>query len=153
MHDDQHGTAIIVAAGMTNALVLQGKKIEDARMVVNGAGAAAVACTDLLVSLGLRRENIVMCDSKGVVRTDRENLNAVKRKFATQRDILTLADAMRGADIFLGLSVKDVVTSDMIKSMAPKPIVFALANPDPEISYESAISPGAVITQIRLTTC
>ena len=140
MHDDQHGTAIIVAAGMTNALVLQGKKIEDARMVVNGAGAAAVACTDLLASLGLRRENIVMCDSKGVVRTDRENLNAVKRKFATQRDILTLADAMRGADIFLGLSVKDVVTSDMIKSMAPKPIVFALANPDPEISYESAIS-------------
>lgn len=140
MHDDQHGTAIISAAGLLNALTIQGKKIEDVRLVVNGAGAAAVSCTRLYVALGVRKENIVMCDSKGVINTKRENLNAQKAEFATTRDITTLAEAMKGADVFLGLSVKDVVTTEMVKSMADKPIVFALANPDPEIAYEAAIA-------------
>ncbi len=140
MHDDQHGTAIISAAGLLNALELQGKKIEDVRLVVNGAGAAAVSCTRLYIALGLKRENIVMCDSKGVITTSREGLNEQKREFATDRPITTLAEAMVDADVFLGLSVKDVVTVEMVKSMAPKPIVFALANPDPEIAYEAAMS-------------
>ncbi len=140
MHDDQHGTAIISAAGLLNALIIQGKKIEDVRLVVNGAGAAAVSCTRLYVALGVRKENIVMCDSKGVINTKRENLNAQKAEFATTRDITTLAEAMKDADVFLGLSVKDVVTTEMVKSMADKPIVFALANPDPEIAYEAAIA-------------
>lgn len=138
MHDDQHGTAIIVAAGMLNALEIQHKKIDEVKMVVNGAGAAAVACTKLLISLGMKKENIVMCDSKGVIRADKPNLSEVKRFFATDRDIYTLAEAMQGADIFLGLSVKDVVTTEMVRSMADCPIVFALANPDPEISYSKA---------------
>ena len=141
MHDDQHGTAIISAAGLLNALEIQGKHIGSATMVVNGAGAAAMACTNLYVALGMRRENIIMCDSKGVVTADRTDLNAYKRHFATQRtDIRTLADAVRGADIFLGLSVADVLTPDMVRTMAPRPIVFALANPNPEISYEAAMS-------------
>lgn len=140
MHDDQHGTAIISAAGLLNALQIQGKKIEDVRLVVNGAGAAAVSCTRLYVALGVRKENIVMCDSKGVINTKRENLNAQKAEFATTRDITTLAEAMKDADVFLGLSVKDVVTTEMVKSMADKPIVFALANPDPEIAYDTAIA-------------
>lgn len=140
MHDDQHGTAIISAAGLLNALQIQGKKIEDVRLVVNGAGAAAVSCTRLYVALGVRKENIVMCDSKGVINTKRENLNAQKAEFATTRDITTLAEAMKDADVFLGLSVKDVVTTEMVKSMADKPIVFALANPDPEIAYDTAIT-------------
>ncbi|MCM1310557.1 MAG: NADP-dependent malic enzyme [Bacteroides sp.] len=140
MHDDQHGTAIISAAGLLNALEIQGKKIEDIRLVVNGAGAAAVSCTRLYVALGVRKENIVMCDSKGVITTSRENLNEQKREFVTNRDIHTLAEAMVDADVFLGLSVKDVVTEDMLRSMAPKPIVFALANPDPEIEYEKAVA-------------
>ena len=139
MHDDQHGTAIISAAGLLNALLIQGKKIEEVRLVVNGAGAAAISCTKLYVALGVRKENIVMCDSKGVIHKDRPNLNAQKLEFATDRDVHTLAEALVNADVFLGLSVAGVLTPDMIKSMAPKPIVFALANPDPEIPYEEAI--------------
>lgn len=119
MHDDQHGTAIISAAGLLNALEIQGKHIGSATMVVNGAGAAAMACTNLYVALGMRRENIIMCDSKGVVTADRTDLNAYKRHFATQRtDIRTLADAVRGADIFLGLSVADVLTPDMVRTLS-----------------------------------
>ena len=139
MHDDQHGTAIISGAGLLNALEIQGKKIEDVRLVVNGAGAAAVSCTKLYIRLGVRPENIVMCDSKGVINKKRTDLNAQKAQFATDRDIETLADAMVGADVFLGLSVKDVVTQEMVRSMAEKPIVFALANPDPEIEYTKAM--------------
>lgn len=140
MHDDQHGTAIISGAGLLNALEVQGKKIGDIRLVVNGAGAAAVSCTRLYISLGVKKENIVMCDSKGVISKSRTDLNPQKTEFATDRDIATLAEAMVDADVFLGLSVKDVVTPEMLKSMAPRPIVFALANPDPEISYEEAMA-------------
>lgn len=140
MHDDQHGTAIISAAGLLNALELQGKKIGDIRLVVNGAGAAAIACTNLYIELGVRRENIVMCDSKGVITSSRTDLNDMKRSFATDRDIHTLAEALEGADVFLGLSVRDVLTRDMIRSMADRPVVFALANPDPEIAYPEAMA-------------
>lgn len=138
MHDDQHGTAIISGAGLLNALELQGKDISETRLVVNGAGAAAISCTRLYVALGIRPSNVVMCDSKGVIRVDRENLSAQKKEFATTRDIHTLEEAMVGADVFLGLSVAGVLTQEMIRTMAPNPIVFALANPDPEISYEEA---------------
>jgi len=140
MHDDQHGTAIISAAGLLNALEIQGKKIGDIRLVVNGAGAAAVSCTKLYMALGVKKENIVMCDSRGVISDSRDDLNEQKRQFITTRPISTLAEAMVDADVFLGLSVKDVVTPEMIKSMAPRPIVFALANPDPEIAYDIAMS-------------
>lgn len=140
MHDDQHGTAIISAAGLLNALEIQGKKIEDAKLVVNGAGAAAVSCTRLYIALGIKKKNVVMCDSKGVLNKKRTNLNPQKQEFATDRDIDTLAEAMAGADVFLGLSVKDVVTPEMVQSMAPNPIVFALANPDPEIEYSKAMA-------------
>ncbi len=140
MHDDQHGTAIISAAGLLNALELQGKKIDEIKLVVNGAGAAAVSCTRLYLALGVKKENVVMCDSRGVINNKRSNLNPQKLEFATDRDINTLAEAMVGADVFLGLSVKDVVTPEMLLSMAPKPIVFALANPDPEIAYETAVA-------------
>ncbi len=140
MHDDQHGTAIISAAGLLNALEVQGKQIEDVKLVVNGAGAAAVSCTNLYVALGVRKENIVMCDSRGVINKKRTNLNPQKLQFQTDRDIDTLEEAMVGADVFLGLSVKDVVTQEMVRSMADRPIVFALANPDPEIEYSKAIS-------------
>lgn len=139
MHDDQHGTAIISGAGLLNALQIQGKKIGDIRLVVNGAGAAAISCTRLYVSLGVNPKNVVMCDSKGVIRSDRENLNSQKKEFATDRDLHTLKEALVDADVFLGLSVADVVTPEMLKSMAPKPIVFALANPNPEIAYDLAI--------------
>jgi malate dehydrogenase (oxaloacetate-decarboxylating)(NADP+) len=138
MHDDQHGTAIISSAGLINALEIAGKKIQDVTLVVNGAGASATACTNLIISLGLKKENVVMCDTKGVLRKDRTDLNKFKEKFATTRDIHTLADALKGADVFLGLSSKDVVTKDMVRSMAKNPIVFAMANPDPEITYEDA---------------
>jgi malate dehydrogenase (oxaloacetate-decarboxylating)(NADP+) len=140
MHDDQHGTAIISSAGLLNALELVGKKIEEVRIVVNGAGASAVSCTNLYKALGAKPENIVMVDSKGVLRADRTDLNAQKRSFATNRDIRTLAEALVDADMFLGLSVANVVTREMVKSMAKNPIVFALANPDPEIAYEEAIA-------------
>ena len=140
MHDDQHGTAIISSAGLLNALEVAGKKIEDVRIVVNGAGASAVSCTKLYVSLGARLENIVMLDSKGVISKDRTDLNEQKRYFATNRtDIHTLEEAIKGADVFLGLSRGNVLSKDMVRSMAPSPIVFALANPVPEISYEDAM--------------
>ena len=137
MPDDQHGTAIISSAGLLN---VAGKKIEDVRIVVNGAGASAVSCTKLYVSLGARLENIVMLDSKGVISKDRTDLNEQKRYFATSRtDIHTLEEAIKGADVFLGLSRGNVLSKDMVRSMAPSPIVFALANPVPEISYEDAM--------------
>ena len=140
MHDAQHGTAIISSAGLLNALEVAGKKIEDVRIVVNGAGASAVSCTKLYVSLGARLENIVMLDSKGVISKDRTDLNEQKRYFATSRtDIHTLEEAIKGADVFLGLSRGNVLSKDMVRSMAPSPIVFALANPVPEISYEDAM--------------
>ena len=141
MHDDQHGTAIISSAGLLNALEVAGKRIEDVKIVVNGAGAAAISCTKLYVSLGARKENIVMLDSKGVISDDREGLNEQKREFATsRRDVHTLEEAIRGADVFLGLSKGNVLTQDMVRSMAENPIVFALANPVPEITYEDAIA-------------
>lgn len=138
MHDDQHGTAIISAAGLINAIDVAGKKLEDARIVVNGAGAAAISCTRLYCSFGARKENIVMLDSRGVIRTDRENLTEQKREFATTRDIHTLEEAVKDADVFVGLSKGNVLSKDMVRSMAKNPIIFALANPVPEISYEDA---------------
>ena len=141
MHDDQHGTAIISSAGLINALEVAGKKIEDVRIVVNGAGASAISCTKLYVALGARIENILMLDSKGVITSDRENLTEQKRMFATdRRDVHTIAEAIKGADVFLGLSKGNVLTQDMVRSMADHPIVFALANPVPEISYEDAVA-------------
>lgn len=141
MHDDQHGTAIISSAGLLNALEVAGKKIEDVKIVVNGAGASAVSCTKLYVSLGTRLENIVMVDSKGVISKERTDLNEQKKFFATDRtDIHTLAEAIKGADVFLGLSKGNVLSQDMVRSMADHPIVFALANPTPEISYEDAMA-------------
>ena len=139
-HDDQHGTAIISAAGLINALELNGKRIEDVVVVVNGAGAAAVSCIKLYLSLGVKSENVIMVDSKGVLNAKRKDLNEVKKKFVTSRDANTLRDAMKGADVFLGLSIADVVDEDMIRSMAKDPIVFAMANPNPEIAYEKAIN-------------
>jgi len=139
MHDDQHGTAIITAAGWINALEIAGKKKEEVKIVVNGAGASAIACTNLLVAIGARKKNIVMLDTKGVLRKDRTDLNKYKQLFATDRDIRTLAEAIKGADVFLGLSTKNVVSKEMIRSMAKNPIVFAMANPDPEITYEDAM--------------
>ncbi|MDY4160618.1 MAG: NADP-dependent malic enzyme [Prevotella sp.] len=140
MHDDQHGTAIISSAGLLNALEVAGKKIEDVKIVVSGAGAAAIMCTKLYVALGARRENILMLDSKGVITSDRENLTEQKKFFATdRRDVHTLEEAMKGADVFLGLSKGNVVSQDMVRSMAKNPIVFACANPVPEISYEDAV--------------
>lgn len=140
MHDDQHGTAIISACGLLNALELNGKKIEELQIVVNGAGAAANSCTRLYMALGARKENIVMLDSRGVIHMNRTDLNDRKRPFATDRDIHTLEDALKGADMFLGLSVADVLNEEMLRSMNDNPIVFALANPNPEISYERAMS-------------
>lgn len=140
MHDDQHGTAIISAAALLNAVEIQGKRIEDIKLVVNGAGAAAISCTRLYHKIGVRKENIVICDSKGVVHVRRDNLNESKSEFATSRPIETLAEAIVGADVFLGLSVGNILTPEMVRTMAPKPIVFALANPDPEIPYEDAIA-------------
>lgn len=140
MHDDQHGTAIISSAALMSALELNGKDISEISVVVNGAGAAAIACTDLYISLGVKKENVVMLDSKGVIRTDRENLTESKAKYATDKDLHGIDDSLKGADMFLGLSVADVLTADNIKSMAKDPIVFALANPNPEISYDLATS-------------
>lgn len=140
MHDDQHGTAIISAAGLLNALELTGKKIEEVKIVVNGAGAASISCTKLYVLLGARKENITMCDSKGVISIHRTDLNEAKKEFATNREIKTLAEAVAGCDVFLGLSVADVLTQEMVRSMNENPIVFALANPNPEISYAEAMA-------------
>ena len=139
MHDDQHGTAIISAAGLLNAAEIQNKKLEDIKLVVNGAGASAVACTRLYISLGVQKKNIVMVDSRGVIHKSRTDLSAVKKEFLTAKDVNTLEEALVGADMFLGLSVADVLTQDMIKSMAEKPIVFAMANPNPEIAYDLAM--------------
>ena len=140
MHDDQHGTAIISGAGLINALEIAGKKIEDVKIVVNGAGAASISCTKLYIMLGARKENIIMCDSKGVISTHRTDLNESKKFFATDRDIKTLTEAVVGADVFLGLSVANVLTQDMVRSMNTNPIVFALANPNPEISYADTMA-------------
>ena len=140
MHDDQHGTAIISAAGLKNAMEVIGKDISQVKIVVNGAGAAAISCTKLYMAIGARKENIVMLDSKGVISQDRQDLNEQKRFFATSRtDIRTLADAVAGADVFVGLSKGNVLTKDMVRSMADSPVIFALANPVPEISYEDAM--------------
>ena len=141
MHDDQHGTAIISSAGLLNALEVAGKKIDEVKIVVSGAGAAAIMCTKLYVALGAKVENVLMLDSKGVITSDRPNLSEQKKFFATdRRDVHTLEEAMVGADVFLGLSKGNVVSQDMIRSMAKNPIVFACANPTPEISYEEAMA-------------
>ncbi len=140
MHDDQHGTAIISAAALLNALELAGKKMEEVRIVISGAGAAAVSCTKLYKAFGARAENIVMLDSKGVIRKDADNLSESKIEFATDRKIDTLAEAMVNADVFVGLSIANVVSPEMLISMADNPIVFAMANPDPEINYDVAVA-------------
>ena len=140
MHDDQHGTAIISAAALLNALELADKKIDAILIVINGAGAAAMSCAKLYLSLGAKKSNIIMLDSKGVIRKDRDNLTKEKAFFASDRNLNTLDEAMNGADVFLGLSSGNIVSKEMIKSMAVTPIVFALANPEPEISYNDAVS-------------
>lgn len=140
MHDDQHGTAIISGAGLVNALEVAGKQIGEVKIVVNGAGAASISCTRLYMMLGAKKENIIMCDSRGVITTRRTDLNEAKRFFAVDSDIHTLAEAVAGADVFLGLSVADVLTKEMVRSMNANPIVFALANPNPEISYAEAMA-------------
>ncbi|MFO1105151.1 MAG: NADP-dependent malic enzyme [Amaricoccus sp.] len=150
-HDDQHGTAIVTAAGMLNALEITGRKIDTAKIACNGAGAAALACLDLLVSFGARKENILVCDRKGVIHTDRTDLDQYKGAYAARTTKRSLADAMEGADIFLGLSAKDSVTQDMVRSMAAKPIIFAMANPDPEIRPElvHAVRDDAIVATGR----
>jgi malate dehydrogenase (oxaloacetate-decarboxylating)(NADP+) len=140
MHDDQHGTAIISGAALLNALVLVKKDIAAIKLVVNGAGASAISCTRLFVSLGVKKENIVMLDSKGVIRADNPSLDETKREFATTRDLTTLVEAMKGADVFVGLSKGNILNAEMLQSMAANPIVFAMANPDPEIDYNTAVA-------------
>lgn len=139
MHDDQHGTAIISAAALINALDITNKDISKIKLVVNGAGASAIACTNLYMRFGVKKENIIMCDSKGVITTKRPNLTDTKKEFAIDSDITTLEEAIEGADVFLGLSTADILTKEMIRKMNNNPIVFALANPNPEISYEEAM--------------
>ena len=139
MHDDQHGTAIISGAALINACALQKKKLEKVKIVVNGAGAAAISCTRMYIALGARKENVVMLDSKGCIHQDRPDLDTTKAEFATTKKIASLADALKGADVFIGLSKGDVVTADMLKTMAKNPIVFAMANPNPEIAYPLAV--------------
>ena len=139
-HDDQHGTAIISGAGLINSLEITGKKIDEIKLVVCGAGAAAISCSRLYLSLGVRKENIVMVDSKGVINRKRKDLNKYKQEFITDRDIDTLAEAVEDADIFLGLSTANIMSKEMLASMADNPIVFAMANPNPEISYEDAMA-------------
>lgn len=138
MHDDQHGTAIIASAALINAMHLSGKRINEAQIVVNGAGAAAIACARMFLALGARRDQITMYDSRGVVTPRRTDLNSVKREFATDRPVTTLREALVGADVFLGVSTAGVLDADMVRSMAGNPLVMALANPDPEISYDEA---------------
>ncbi|MES2656038.1 MAG: NADP-dependent malic enzyme [Bacteroidota bacterium] len=140
MHDDQHGTAIITGAALLNALELVGKNINSVQVVYNGAGASAISCAKIMLALGVQKENLIMCDSKGVIRVDSPNLDDTKKQFATSRDIHTLQDAMANADVFVGLSKADVVSQDMLRSMDKDCIVFALANPNPEISYDLAIA-------------
>ncbi|MGV8879340.1 MAG: NADP-dependent malic enzyme [Sphingobacteriaceae bacterium] len=141
MHDDQHGTAIISSAALINACGLQKKKLDKIKIVINGAGAAAISCSKLYLSIGVKRENLVMCDLDGVIRADRLTIDAIRLQFATQRkDIFTLTEALKDADVFVGLSAGDVVTSEMLKGMAKNPIVFAMANPNPEIPYDVAVA-------------
>ncbi len=139
MHDDQHGTAIISAAALKNAVEIAGKKMSEVKVIVNGAGAAAISCTRMYLKLGVKRENVVMCDSKGVIRKDRDNLTAEKEEFATSTDIYSLEEAVEGRDVFIGLSVADILTPKMLLSMTKNPIVFAMANPNAEIKYDLAI--------------
>lgn len=139
-HDDQHGTAIISGAGLLNALEITGKKIENIKVVVNGAGASAISCTKLYVSLGVKKENVILVDSKGVVSTKRNDLNVYKKEFARDVPFTTLSEAVKGADFFLGLSVAGILTPEMLKTMADQPVVFAMANPNPEIDYEDAVA-------------
>jgi malate dehydrogenase (oxaloacetate-decarboxylating)(NADP+) len=139
-HDDQHGTAIISGAGLLNSLEITGRKIENLKLVVCGAGAAAISCSRLYLSLGVRKENIVMVDSKGVINRKRKDLNKYKQEFVTDRNIDTLAEAVKGADLFLGLSTANMLSKEMLSTMADNPIVFAMANPDPEITYEDAMA-------------
>ncbi|HLW15408.1 MAG TPA: NADP-dependent malic enzyme [Flavobacteriaceae bacterium] len=139
MHDDQHGTAIISAAALLNAVELAGKKMSEVQVVISGAGAAAVSCARLYIASGVRPENIVMLDSKGVIRSDRENLSVEKKEFASGKDVHELTDAIVGADVFVGLSIGNIFTPQMLLDMADNPIVFAMANPDPEIEYELAV--------------
>jgi len=139
-HDDQHGTAIISAAGLLNALEITGKKIDKIKLVVCGAGAAAISCSRLYVALGVRKENIVMVDTKGVINSKRTDLNKYKKEFITNRDISTLAEAVKGADLFLGLSAAKMLSKEMLATMAENPVVFAMANPNPEIDYEDAMA-------------
>ncbi len=138
MHDDQHGTAIISAAALINSLELVNKSIDKVKIVVNGAGAAAISCLKLYIRLGVKRKNIILCDSQGVIRKDRDSLTKEKKRFATNRRVHTLADAMNNSDVFIGLSIGNIVTQKMLKTMNKNPIVFAMANPDPEISYLDA---------------
>ena len=138
MHDDQHGTAIISAAALINALELAEKQIEDVKIVVSGAGAAAISCTKLYLAFGAQVKNIIMLDSKGVIQKTRDNLTKEKAQFATDQKISNLEEAIKKADVFIGLSQPDILTPSMLKKMAPSPIVFAMANPDPEINYEKA---------------
>lgn len=140
MHDDQHGTSIISGAALLNALEIAGKKPQDVKVVVSGAGAAAICCSKMYIALGVKREHIFMCDSKGVITTSRTDLNEMKKFFAADTDAKTLADAVKGADVFLGVSKSDILTPEMLLSMNENPVVFALANPRPEISYELAMA-------------
>lgn len=140
MHDDQHGTAIISAAALINACEIAGKKLEEVKLVINGAGASAISCAQLYISVGVKKEHILMLDSKGVISTRRDNLNEQKQMFAADTELTTLEEAMKGADVFVGLSMGNIVSQDMVRSMADNPIVFALANPDPEISYDDAMA-------------
>jgi malate dehydrogenase (oxaloacetate-decarboxylating)(NADP+) len=140
MHDDQHGTAIVSAAALLNACELQDKRLHEIKMVVNGAGAAAIACCSLYIKLGVKKENIIMVDRKGVIRRDRTNLEKNKKEFATVQPVTSLDEALDGADVFIGLSAADILTPAMLLSMATDPIVFAMANPNPEINYELAIN-------------
>lgn len=144
-HDDQHGTAIISLAAVINGLKMVGKNIEDAKFVLNGAGAAGIACAEYYISAGAKRENFIMCDSKGVIHSGRENLTKEKAKFALETEARTLTDAMVGADIFIGLSIADCVNEEMVKSMASDPIIFPMANPTPEILPDKAINAGAAV--------
>ena len=151
-HDDQHGTAVICAAGLINALHISGKKIEDCRIVLNGAGAAGIACIELLKTMGARHENCIVCDTKGVLYQGRtEGMNQWKSAHAVKTDLRSLEDAMRGADVFLGVSAKGAVTREMVASMAPNPVIFAMANPDPEITPEEAheVRPDAIVATGR----
>jgi len=150
-HDDQHGTAIISTAALINACELQKKKLSEVKIVINGAGASAIACAKMYLLAGAKKENIIMCDSKGVISKSRTDLNKYKQEFAVDTDLKTLEEALVGADVFVGLSVAGVVSQDMVKKMAKKPIIFAMANPDPEITYHDAVAarPDAIVATGR----